>query len=82
MRVGLELAHFCVLFRIVPICPEIVWGFSRFFLVLFLGPLTAPMRNSPERVRDTIRTFPAKKWKTPWFAKPLAYLLPANQPPR
>ena len=30
---------------------------------LFLGLLTAPTRNSPERVSDTILTFPEKKGK-------------------
>ena len=35
-----------------------VRGFSRFVLFLFLGLLTAPTRNSPERVCDTIWTFP------------------------
>ena len=43
---------------IFPICPRIVQGFFHF---LFLGLETAPTRNSPERVRDTIRTFPEKK---------------------
>ena len=37
-----------------------VRGFSRFVLFLFLGPLRAAMRNSPERVRDTIWTLPEK----------------------
>ena len=36
----------------------IVW--SRFVLFLFLGLLAAPARNSPERVCDTLRTFPEK----------------------
>ena len=33
-------------------------GISRFVLFLFLGLLTAPTRNSPERVCNTIWTFP------------------------
>ena len=37
---------------------------------LSLGLLTAPTRNSPERVRDTIWTFPEKKWETPPVWKP------------
>ena len=45
---------------IFPICSGTLRGFSRFVLCLFLGLLTAPTRNSPERVRDTIRTFPEK----------------------
>ena len=40
-----------------------VRGFSRFVPFLFLGLLRAPTR--PERVRDTIWTFPGKKWETP-----------------
>ena len=40
-----------------------VRGFSRFVLFLFLGLLRAPTRNSPERVRDTIWTFPEKSGK-------------------
>ena len=58
---------------IFPICSEIVRGFSRFVLFLFLGLLTAPTRNSPERVCDTIWTFPEKVrnpavWETPRFS--------------
>ena len=37
-----------------------VRGFSRLVLFLFLGLLRAPTRNSPERVRDTIWTFPER----------------------
>ena len=50
---------------LIPICP---------FLFLFLGLLRAPTRNSPERVRDTIWTFPEKTpgkhpvWKPPGLA--------------
>ena len=59
---------------IFPICSGMVGGFSRFVLFLFLGLLRAPTRNSPERVRDTIWTFPEKKvgntrvWKPPGLA--------------
>ena len=50
-----------------------VRGFSRVVPFLFLGLLRAPMRNSPERVRDTIWTFPEKVgnppvWKHPGLA--------------
>ena len=50
-----------------------VRGFSRFVPFLFLGLLRAPTRNSPERVRDTIWTFPEKVgntrvWKPPGLA--------------
>ena len=38
-------------------------GFCRFVPFLFLSLLRAPMRNSPERVRDTIWTFPEKSGK-------------------
>ena len=58
---------------IFPICSVLVRGFSRFVPFLFLGLLRAPTRNSPERVRDTIRTFPEKVgntrvWKPPGLA--------------
>ena len=53
-----------------PICSGTVRGFSRFVLFLFLGLLTAPTRNSPERVRDTIRTFPEKSGKHPGLETP------------
>ena len=57
---------------IFPICSGMVRGFSRFVPFLFLGLLRAPTRNSPERVRDTIWTFPEKVgnppvWKPPRF---------------
>ena len=56
-------------------------GFSRFArgwsgdfpdssLFLFLGLLRAPTRNSPERVRDTIWTFPEKSGKHPGLETP------------
>ena len=59
--------------EIFPICSGMVWGFSRLVLFLFLGLLRAPTRNSPERVRDTIWTFPEKVgntrvWKPPGLA--------------
>ena len=50
---------------IFPICSGMVRGFSRFALFLFLGLSRAPTRNSPERVRDTIWTFPEKSGKPP-----------------
>ena len=58
---------------IFPICSGMVRGFSRFVLFLFLGLLRAPTRNSPERVCDTIWTFPKKVgntrvWKPPSFS--------------
>ena len=54
-------------------CSGMVRGFSRFVPFLFLGLLRAPARNSPERVRDTIWTFPEKVgnppvWKHPGLA--------------
>ena len=57
-------------FGIFPIFPGTLRGFSRFVLFLFLGVLTAPTRNSPERVCDTTWTFPDKEWETPRFGKP------------
>ena len=53
-----------------PIGPGIVWGFSRIFPFLFLGLLTAPARNSPERVGKKIRTFPEKIRKPPGLETP------------
>ena len=47
-----------------------VRGFSRFVPFLFLGLLRAPTRNSPERVRDTIWTFPEKSGKPPGLETP------------
>ena len=48
-------------------CPFPIWGFSRFVLLLSLslslGLSRAPTRNSPERVRDAIWTFPEKSGK-------------------
>ena len=55
---------------IFPICSGMVRGFSRFVLFLFLGLLRAPTRNSPERVRDTIWTFPKKSGKPPGLETP------------
>ena len=46
--------------EIFPICPGMVWGFSRFALFLFLGLSTAPTRNSPES-----GPFPKKKFGNP-----------------
>ena len=45
-----------------------VWGFSR--CVLFLGLVRAPTRSSPERVRDTIWTFPEQSRKPPSLETP------------
>ena len=61
---------------IFPICSGMVRGFSRFVPFLFFGLLRAPTRNSPERVRDTIWTFPEKSGKPPGLG--LACL---NRPP-
>ena len=52
---------------IFPICSGMIRGFSRFVPFLFLGLLRAPTRNSPERVRDTIWTFPEKSGNPPQF---------------
>ena len=73
----LDLSFLFVLFcpfgtfpGIFPICPGTLRGFSRFVLFLFLGLLRAPTRNSPERVRDTIWTFPKKSGKHPGLETP------------
>ena len=55
---------------IFPICSGMVRVFSRFVLFLFLSLLRAPTRNSPERVRDTIWTFPEKSGKHPGLETP------------
>ena len=55
---------------IFPICSGMVRGLSRFVLFLFLGLLRAPTRNSPDRVRDTIWTFPEKSGKHPGLETP------------
>ena len=55
---------------IFPICSGTLRGFSRFVLFLFLGLLRAPTRNTPERVRDTICTFPEKSGKHPGLEPP------------
>ena len=55
---------------IFPICSGMVRGFSRFVLFLFIGLLRAPTRNGPERVRDTIWTFPEKSGKPPGLETP------------
>ena len=76
-RSGLFCPSFVVLFGdfpdfsgIFPICSGLVRGFSRFVLFLFLGLLRAPTRNSPERVRDIIWTFPEKSGKHPGWKPP------------
>ena len=56
-----------------------VRGFSRFALFLFLGLLRAPTRNSPERVRDTIWTFPEKSGKHPGLETPRFSFSQKNQ---
>ena len=61
---------FCPFSGIFPICSGMVRRFSRFVLFLFLGLLRAPTRNSPERVRDTIWTFPEKSGKHPGLETP------------
>ena len=62
---------------IFPICPGTLRGFSRLVLFLFLGLLSAPTRNSPERVPDTIWTIPEKSGKPPGLEIPgLASLNP------
>ena len=51
--------------------PNLSWdspGSSRLVLFLFHSLLTAPRRNSPERVRDRIWTVPAKSGKPPGLA--------------
>ena len=55
---------------IFPICSGMVRGFSRFVPFLFLGLIRAPTRNSAERVRDTIWTFPEKSGKPPGLETP------------
>ena len=61
-------------------------GFSRCvpFLLDFLGVSTAPTRNSPERVRDTIWTFSEKKSGNPpiWNPPPPFKLLPSFWAPK
>ena len=61
---------FPIFLGIFPICSEMVRGFCRFVLFLFLGLLRAPTRNSPERVRDTFWTFPEKSGKHPGLETP------------
>ena len=53
-----------------PICPGTLRGFSRLVLFLFLGLLSLPTRNSPERVRDTIWTIREKSGKRPSLETP------------
>ena len=59
---------------IFPTCSGMVRGFSRLVLFLFHGLLRAPTKNSPERVHDTIWTFPKEGgkhrgvWKPPGLA--------------
>ena len=58
------------IFRDLPDLPGDYLGISRFVPFLFLGLLTAPTRNSPERVRETFRTFQIN-WETPRFGTPV-----------
>ena len=60
------------------IFPIFVRGFSRIVLFLLVGLPSAPTRNIPERVRNTIRTFPAKDGRLPRFGKPLSLPSPLN----
>ena len=77
-RSGLVLPFlsFFVLFRTFPIFPgfsrfaRMVRGFSRFISFPSLALLRAATRNSPERVRDTIWTFPEKSGKPPGLETP------------
>ena len=55
---------------IFPICSGTLRGFSRLVLFLSLGLSRAPTRNSPERVRDTVWTFPEKSGKPPGLEMP------------
>ena len=55
-----DFSRICTIFR----------GFSRLVLFLFLSLLEAPRRKVPDRVRDTIRTFPEKSGKTLLVWKP------------
>ena len=57
---------------IFQICP---FPLSRLLILL-----KAPTRNSPEKVRDTISTFPEKSGK-PRFGNTPVYLLSTNAPP-
>ena len=65
-----------VLFGTFPIFlgfPDLVGDAPGIFPIrpfLFLGLLRPPTRNSPERVRDTIWTFPQKSGKPPGFETP------------
>ena len=61
--------------------PRFFPEFSRLVLFLLLGLLilfTAPTRNSPKRVCDTIWTFPEKSGKPPGLELPPVYLLPKS----
>ena len=74
-RGGVQAGDFFVLFCpflsfFFPICPGTLRGFSRLVRSLFLSLLTAPMRKSPERVRDTIWTFTDKSGKAPGLETP------------
>ena len=58
--------------------PDLSGDFRDLLFSSFLGLFnTAPLRNSPERVRDTIRTFPEISGNRT-FWKPLVQLLPKS----
>ena len=63
---------------IFPTCPGMVRGFSRFVPFLFLGLLSAPTRNSPERVRSATQSgpFPKKMGNPPVNTRPKWYDTP------
>ena len=47
-------------------------------VIIYVGTVTAPRRNSPERGRDTIRTFLEKSGKPPDLEPPPVGLLPSH----
>ena len=64
---------FLGLSRLLGDFPDVLWDGPGIFPIgpfLFLGLLRAPTRNSPERVRDTIWTFPEKSGKPPGLETP------------
>ena len=67
---------------IFPICSGMVRGFSRFVPFLFLGLFRARTRNSPERLRDTIWTFPEKSGKPPGLETPRLSFSQKKFPPK
>ena len=77
----LPFLSFFVLFGtfpgIFPICSGMVRDFPDRPFPLS-RPIRAPTRNSPERVRDTIWTFPKKRWETPGFGNPPGLASPST----